>query len=113
MDNPFLILEHRLETIERYLEDLLSYTSSLPQLPDNKDSEEETTFKAEELAKYLGCSRATVLRYKRDGVFPFYQAGRSFYFKKAEVDQALSSKQTKVLSKTKQLAKQEILLRLK
>lgn len=91
MDNPFSILEQRLEAIERYLKDLLSCTGNLPQLPENTVIEEETIFKAEELAKYLGCSKSTVMRYKRHGVFPFYQAGRSFYFKKMEVDKALSS----------------------
>jgi len=95
MDNPFSIIDQRLETIEKCLKDLLSIKEDLQQVVFNKAQEEDFTFTAEALAGYLNCSKSTVLRYKRDGVFPFYQAGRSFYFKKQEIDQALSSTKKK------------------
>jgi excisionase family DNA binding protein len=95
MDNPFSIIDERLESIEKCLKDLLSLKENLQHQILKKDIDEDTKLTTDHLAEYLGCSKATVLRYKRDGVFPFYQAGRSFYFKKHEIDQALSSTKKK------------------
>jgi excisionase family DNA binding protein len=91
MDNPFSIINQRLETIEKCLKDLLSLKDDLQHVVMNKAQEEDSTLTADALAGYLNCSKSTVLRYKKNGVFPFYQAGRSFYFKKQEIDEALSS----------------------
>lgn len=53
-----------------------------PQEPDEKLSRTQ-------LAKYLDKTLPTIDRYKANGVFPFYQTGRTIYFKKSEVDKAL------------------------
>ena len=43
-----------------------------------------------QLAVYLKCTLPTVDRYRSRGVFPYYQTGRTIYFKKSEVDNALA-----------------------
>lgn len=43
-----------------------------------------------QLATYLGVTLPTVDRYRSRSVFPYYQTGRTIYFKKSEVDNALS-----------------------
>jgi excisionase family DNA binding protein len=42
-------------------------------------------------AEYLGVSKQTITKYKNNGVLKFYQTGRTVYFKKSEIDQALAS----------------------
>ncbi len=49
----------------------------------------EQEFSISGLAHYLNCTKATIHAYKRRGVFPYYQTGRTVYFKKSEVDKAL------------------------
>jgi len=51
--------------------------------------EKPQTFTISELADYLNCTKATIHAYKKRGVFPYYQTGRTVYFKKNEVDAAL------------------------
>jgi len=46
-------------------------------------------FTIAELAVYLKCTKATIHAYKKRGIFPYYQTGRTVYFKKVEVDKAL------------------------
>lgn len=52
-------------------------------------------FNISELATYLKVTKATVHAYKKRGVFPYYQTGRTVYFKKCEVDNALASAKKK------------------
>lgn len=52
-------------------------------------TEPEQNFTRSQLAEYLKCTLPTVDRYRDKGIFPFYQTGRTIYFKKSEVDQAL------------------------
>lgn len=94
MDNPFSLIDERLENIENQLAQLLS---TLPRLSENKSENDvvEECFNIEELAAYLGVAKTTIFRYKRNRVFPFYQAGRTVYFKRYEIDQALSSSKKK------------------
>jgi excisionase family DNA binding protein len=91
MDNPFSIIDERLANIERCLDLLMSAVLDKPQQLVVDRVEEETRLTIAELAHYLKKDRSTVPRYKNNGIFPFYQAGRTVYFKKNEVDQALSS----------------------
>ncbi|GGG93368.1 helix-turn-helix domain-containing protein [Pedobacter zeae] len=44
-----------------------------------------------ECIDYLKISETTLHRYKNNGVIPFYKAGRTIYFKRSEIDAALSS----------------------
>lgn len=52
--------------------------------------EKEATFTISELANYLKCTKATIHTYKKRGIFPYYQTGRTVFFKKSEVDKALA-----------------------
>ena len=48
-----------------------------------------------EAAKYLKCSKVTIHKYKKRGMFKFYGTGKLTYFKKHEIDEALSSQPKK------------------
>ena len=61
--------------------------------------EEDEKLSIEGLATYLNCTKATVHAYKKRGVFPFYQTGRTIYFKKAEVDAALANTKRTTIKK--------------
>ncbi|RZK69999.1 MAG: DNA-binding protein [Pedobacter sp.] len=61
-------------------------------LPDDT----ATRFSIIELAKYLGVTKSTIFRYKKNRVFPFHQVGRRIYFKKSDVDRALLSNKKNV-----------------
>ena len=93
MENPFLIIEQRLEVIELNLNQLLSTieisSQSLPiQLNENQK------FSISELSAYLHVSKSTIHRYKNNRVFPYYQAGRTVFFKKNEIDKAMLALKT-------------------
>jgi excisionase family DNA binding protein len=65
--------------------------TELPSVHDEKDIK----FSITELAEYLGCSKATIHNYKKRAVFPYYQTGRTVYFKKNEIDKSLESSRMK------------------
>ena len=89
MDNPFSITDERLENIEKCLAKIMSVISEFP--VSKSTAETNISFTIDELAKYLGVTKATIHSYKRNYIFPYYQTGRTVYFKKEEVDAALSS----------------------
>lgn len=89
MSNPFEVIDKRLSNIEELLLSI-KHPTPLQALPPNSSDQE---FTIAGLAAYLKRSKATIHSYKRGGVFPFYQTGRTVYFKKSEVDAALNSKQ--------------------
>ncbi len=91
MDNPFSIIDERLANIERCLAQLMSAVLDKPQQLLVDRMEDETRLTIAELAEYLNKDKSTIIRYKKNSVFPFYQAGRTVYFKKSEVDAALCS----------------------
>lgn len=81
-ENPFEILDKRLENIEMML---LNLKHQEP--PQQLKSDEN--FSIPELASYLKVTKATIHSYKNRKVFPYYQTGRTVFFKKSEVDKAL------------------------
>jgi excisionase family DNA binding protein len=89
MENPFEVLTNRLEVIQGCLEQLILANKPAPQLAPIELM--DAKLNVDELAVYLNCARTTVLKYKRNGVIPFYKGGKSFYFIKSEVNAALSS----------------------
>lgn len=91
MNNPFEIISNRLSNIE---EILLSIKHDNPVITKELDQKEHT-FNISELADYLKVSKPTIHAYKNRNIFPFYQTGRTVYFKKSEVDKALSSSKKK------------------
>ena len=46
---------------------------------------EETLLNVEQMAQYLGVSKATVHTWKKEGRIPFHRLGRRVYFKKSEI----------------------------
>jgi len=83
MNNPFEMIDVRLSTIESLL---IGLKHGLPTPPPIDDPQQ---FTITELAAYLKCTKQTVHAYKRKNIFPYYQTGRTIYFKRAEVDTAL------------------------
>ena len=57
--------------------------------PVSAPTEPSQQFTITDLAAYLKCTKATIHAYKKRGIFPYYQTGRTVYFKKSEVDRAL------------------------
>jgi excisionase family DNA binding protein len=95
MDNPFSALELRLESIENSLRLLVELQPTTTPARQQELGVGDQRFNISELAQYLNVGRPTIHRYKNNGVLPFYQAGRTVYFKKHEVDAAISSIQAK------------------
>ena len=89
MDNPFSIIDERLANIEKCLAKIMSVISENPQ--PVLASIDDVKLSIDELATYLNKDKSTIHRYKKNGMFPCYQAGRTVFFKKDEVDAALSS----------------------
>lgn len=58
--------------------------------PVSPQTEAPQQFTISELAAYLKCTKATIHAYKKRCVFPYYQTGRTIFFKKEEVDKALA-----------------------
>lgn len=92
MDNPFLIIDERLANIEKCLVKIMSVISEAPQPIQSTDA---IRLSIDDLAAYLGVTKATIHNYKKNYIFPYYQTGRTVYFKKDEVDAALSSRKRK------------------
>jgi excisionase family DNA binding protein len=64
------------------------------QLPTGRNIslvDDDVKFSISDLAAYLKCSKVTIHAYKNRRVLPFYQTGKTVFFKKAEVDAALAS----------------------
>jgi excisionase family DNA binding protein len=95
MDNPFVVLDQRLDQIEKSLQLILESRLTSAQVPTQSEPRSEETFNIQQLSEYLGRDKSTIHRYKNNRVFPFYQAGRTVFFKKSEVDAAMASVQPK------------------
>lgn len=85
MSNPFETIDARLSNIE-----MLLLSIKHPEPASTKAETSETTFTIGELAVYLKCTKKTAQAYKSRGIFPYYQTGRTVFFKKSEVDKALA-----------------------
>lgn len=86
MTNPFAELEARLSNIEALLLDIKhnpkSQTTSTPPQPFIKG--------IHELAKFLKVSPARAQKLKNEGVFPYWQDGRTLLFDPEKVKQAMN-----------------------
>lgn len=60
-----------------------------------KGYQPDVTMSAEEVAKYIGCTKQNVHKKKDAGQLPFHKVGRTVYFKKSEVDAASKVNQHK------------------
>jgi excisionase family DNA binding protein len=89
MENPFSIIDQRLANIEKCLDQLMNAIAGQSQNDPVAAVDDNISYNIMELAAYLGVTKTTIFRYKKNQVFPFYQAGRTVYFKKHDVDAAL------------------------
>lgn len=80
--NMMSSMQNRLERIESRLEEYISRTGE----------PEEDLITMSEIAEYLDVSTQTIRMYCKKKVIPFYKVGRKFFFKKAEVENALKTK---------------------
>lgn len=90
MVNPFEILIQQNAEILQHLQDLKALGISIPVKKEGVE-EEDQKFSIAEVANYLKKGKATIQRYKNDGALPYHQVGRTVFFKKSEVDAAMSS----------------------
>lgn len=88
MENPFLVIEQRLIVIEQNLNLLLSTAKNSSEV-QHESLDERKKLSISDLSIYLNVSKSTIHRYKNNRVFPYYQAGRTVFFKKNEVDKAM------------------------
>lgn len=92
MENVFLTSLTTPEVRQLFRQELESYfeTFNFNKPTDSTSDDIPENLDISELAIYLGCTKATVHAYKRRRIFPYYQTGRTIYFKKSEVDAALA-----------------------
>lgn len=83
MYNPFEDLQLRLIEIEKLLQSLLNS-------PKEQEAEKDQKLTRKEAAEYLNVTLPTLDRYRRENRLPSYQTGRTIYFKRNEIDNALS-----------------------
>lgn len=89
MENVFLTSLTVPEVREQFKKVLVDFFENYTPFPQTTPEPEERLTRTQ-LANYLGVTLPTVDRYRSRSVFPYYQTGRTIYFKKSEVDNALS-----------------------
>ena len=88
MENVFLTSLTTPEVRQLFRQELEIFFKN--QIAISEPLEQTEKFTIGELATYLKCTKATVHAYKKRGIFPYFQTGRTVYFKKSDVDQALA-----------------------
>lgn len=73
------LLLQKIEQMEQAIRDLTSRSA-----PNNDDDR----LSADQAAEYLGCSKLTVMKAKKDGKLPYHQFNRILFFRKSELDRA-------------------------
>lgn len=61
----------------------------LENLPSQSAPEPDERLTRQQAAKYLNCTLPTLDRYREQGRIPYYQTGRTIFFKRSEIDKAL------------------------
>jgi excisionase family DNA binding protein len=91
MENPFEIINERLNRIEYMLNDLakINYSRS------EKEIANDEIFTIEKVAKYLNLSVPTIYGYVHRRQIPHYKLGKRLYFKKAEILELIDKKKIK------------------
>jgi len=82
MENPFEIIEQRLDAIEQLLKQI-KYGIPSSELGKN-------VMNVRELSKYLGLSLSDIYKKTSSNVIPFYKRGKMIYFKRTEIDDWLT-----------------------
>lgn len=92
MDNPFeILIQQNTEILNRLKVIETLGLPSLPSITKESKTDPEVRFTITELAQYLNKDRSTILRYKKNGMFKYFQAGKTVFFKRKDVDAAMSS----------------------
>ena len=86
MTNPFAELEQRLSNIEALLLDI----KHNPKSPNTSTPPQPFIKGIHELATFLKVSPARAQKLKNEGVFPYWQDGRTLLFDPEKVKQAMS-----------------------
>ena len=81
MENPFEIIEQRLNNIENQLSELLKMAKA----PTLKEATEEI-MTVEQLSDYLTIARQTIYGKCSSKEIPYYKRGKRLYFKKSEIN---------------------------
>lgn len=89
MENPFELLNQRLQRIEAQLTEIYEAINSKMEQPVSIPSEKLIGDKA--LADYLGCTIQTVSRLKKAGRFTFHRYGRKYYYLSHEIDECFKA----------------------
>lgn len=76
IDNPFAVLDRRLNRLESLIINLSS---------ELKSREKEEILEVDDVCRMFGVSRTTVYEWRRSGKVNSYQRGRRVYFKKSEL----------------------------
>lgn len=93
MDNPFEFLTIQITEVMNGQKEIINLLTEKNVIlsQDNKHGNEDQKFSIQDLCTYLKRSESTIKRYKKNNLFPFYSAGRTIFFIKSEVDEAMSS----------------------
>ena len=82
MENPFEIIEQRLDAIEQLLREI---KYGIPSSEFGKN-----VMNVRQLSKYLGLSLSDIYKKTSSNVIPFYKRGKKIYFKRTEIDEWLT-----------------------
>ena len=86
MENPFEIIEQRLNNIENQLSELLKMAKA----PTLKEATEEI-MTVEQLSDYLTIARQTIYEKCSKKEIPYFKAGKRLYFKKSVINDWINS----------------------
>jgi excisionase family DNA binding protein len=90
MVNPFDVIMQKLCDLEEEMRMMRLGSATVTSAPVHR-SKDEVHLSVQEIADSYKLAKSTILRYARTNVIPSYKAGKSYTFKKSEVDRALSS----------------------
>jgi excisionase family DNA binding protein len=91
MENPFSILERRLNRLEHLLELILESSVTLP-------GEDQKPLGISEAAKHIGKSKPTIYRLVGEREIPHHKKGGKLYFFKEELDEWIKTGKVKTKS---------------
>ncbi len=84
MENPFNLIEQKLDTIEEKLDSLIQSIDN----PKDSSNLSPTWITSKQLAQHLGLSIATITKLRGQKI-PYYKIGGRILFKKQEIDEFL------------------------
>lgn len=84
MENPFELINERLQKIKELLQELVQGKSSVHKVNHDNDM-----MSIDELAKYLRLSKSTIYRLKSTREIPCFKTGKILVFKRKDVDEWL------------------------